>query len=397
MRSFYTTSCLIIQITVIVFLVPFQSKAEHINADPYSIVFIIDNSGSNSGTSGTDPSGQRFIVTKELLDYIYQKAPETKVGLVLFGSRLWFYHPDNATLFVSVPKDQYHDGNGCYMQPLDLNEKYSGTAAGFGGGTISYDTTGLDILKMYLETEPGPMGGEETKYTPTHKVNYPFVAHDHRLTNITRAFDAANQAYLHQTPQLEKSRHVTIFFSDGLATLESTSPEYPYLNDYVKGENTPSTFTVFYNSSTSDLAKLEQMTENIKNNGYSEKNAEITDLISLSNWETVKEKLKELFDGLNTGISSPFQSKSNGIQILTKWVSPNEVRITSPENSLRVDIFTMHGRKIQSLYTNGQTGNGSQVTWDTHDSNNHEIPSGTYYLAVRSGEDRVYRPLVVVR
>jgi len=79
---------------------------EQTEPDPCSIVFIIDNSASNIGSSGSDTQGQRFDAVRSLVDYIYQKAPETRIGLQIFGSRLWFYGPDNRNLFVSVPADQ---------------------------------------------------------------------------------------------------------------------------------------------------------------------------------------------------------------------------------------------------------------------------------------------------
>jgi len=294
---------------------------EQTEPDPCSIVFIIDNSASNNGSDGTDPNGKRYEAVRDLITYINQKAPETKVGLVIFGSRLWFYGPDNRSLFVSVPKDQYHDGDGCFIPPLDLKKMYSGTAAGFPGGTISYNKTGYEVLQMYLQTKPDPHGGVTAAYEPNHHVNYPFESQGGRLTNITRAFDAANQAHLHQTPQLAKKRHFNIFFSDGLATCNTTSPEYPYLNDYVNGTNTPTTFTIYYNSSSSDLQKLQQMTENIKTNGYSESNPEFTDIINLTNWESIKQTLIELFNKILTTTSTTPISISVNASTSNDWDS----------------------------------------------------------------------------
>ncbi len=110
--------------------------------DPLSIEFIIDNSASNTSTP-TDYNGDRFKITAELIDYIYTKAPESKIGLVFFGSRLWFYKPDNQNLFQSVPTDQYDNGNGCYIPPLDLDKMYSGSVSGFHNGVTSFNKKAL--------------------------------------------------------------------------------------------------------------------------------------------------------------------------------------------------------------------------------------------------------------
>ncbi len=122
----YTVLHIIILFSIIISLVTFQPSAENLQDEPYSIVFIIDNSSSN--TTGNDESGERFKATVDLIDYIYQNAPETKVGLVIFASRMWFYGPDNRDLSVSVPRDQFHNGDGCYIPPLGLNEVDSGYA-----------------------------------------------------------------------------------------------------------------------------------------------------------------------------------------------------------------------------------------------------------------------------
>jgi len=251
---------------------------------------------------------------------------------------------------------------------------------------------------MYLSTTDGDTDVVPL-YTPTHTTSsITEIAHSYGLTNITRAFDAANQAHLHQTPQLESSSHVNIFFSDGIAGVNSFSPECPHVNDYIKGENTPSTFTVYYGSDQSAIVKLQQMTENIKNNSYSENNPEITDIISMNDWKSIKIRLHELFDGLSTDNAlPPLNTKKDDIQIQVKGISPHEIHILSASGSLRVDIYTIHGRKIESLNAAAVSGAYTKVLWDTRKSCNGRIPSGRYFLDIRSREERLTRSFVVIQ
>lgn len=273
--------------------------------DPCSIMFIIDNSASNT-TDKTDYYGERFQATIELIEDIYEKAPETKVGLVLFGSRLWFYQPDNPDLFQSIPEDQFHQGNGACIPPLELDKIYEGNAKGFRTGGGEYKKKGVELLKMYLETymETGMNGGTQTNYTPTHRANYPFVSHNSQLTNITIAFDAARHAHQNQNPTLNNNRHFNIFFSDGLAALGTVNPDYARMRDYIKGTDAAPTFTVFYKSKSDDLAALQEMTTNIQNNGYSPLNSKkITTILNLNNWADIKGKTKDLFNKILTSTS----------------------------------------------------------------------------------------------
>jgi hypothetical protein len=286
--------------------------------DPCSIIFIIDNSASNV-QDGTDPTGERFKATVQLLDYIYTKAPETRVGLVLFGSRLWFYKPDNTSLFQSVPEDQFHEGNGCYIPPLDLDKIYTASSLkGFRTGTTSYNCKGLDVLKLYLGTNAS---GSATNYFPTHHVNYPFISQGEQLTHITIAFDGAKLAHLSQTPPLQKNRHFNIFFSDGGAGVGDIHPDLARVNDYVKGKDVPTTFTFYYNPmNQSDLAKLQQMTTNIKNNGYSTNNVKLTNIWNLSNWQTIQQTLvNDVFNKILTSTVGTPINLTIGTTISTLW------------------------------------------------------------------------------
>lgn len=244
--------------------------------DPCSIMFIIDVSQTNGET---DPNAIRFSVVRQVLDTIYKKAPETKVGLALFGNHLWFYKPDDP-LFTSLSGT-----NDCYIHPLGLDSMYSGVysqASSNMGGVKSrtpYQKKGIDVLKMYLETRENwstVWPGLIPKYWPTQTIsgvnNDPYWG---QMTNINIAFDGGKDA-LSKCPH-PKHRQFIIFFSDGKAT-------WPQVNttEYVSGTNVPTTFTIFYNADQTDLQLLQQMNNNIKNNNYSVSNAKFTNIWQLS-------------------------------------------------------------------------------------------------------------------
>lgn len=397
MKSLHLKASFLFISLLIIPLITVQSLAQSAKDSQYSFMFIIDNSASNS-TDKTDSDGQRFKVTKELFDYIYEQNPDSKIGMVIFGSRLWFYGPDNESLFVSVPEDQYDEGDGCYIPPLDLNASYTGTAHGFDYNSIDYTLSGLELLKMYLDTVHKTMMGEievNLKYTPTHNPHFLLKKHSGRLTNITRAFGAANQAHFYQTPGIDKSKHINIFFSDGNAIVETDSPDKAFESDYIQGINTPSTITFFYNPSSNDLAKLNQMTENIKNNGYSESNSEITDIIALNDWNIVKERISKLFD--DQTVAQIGTTDKNSVKTVVSYnvLTSGEISIESSKRNLNIEIYNIHGRKIRSLNSCTNSQDGSKIILDTKNNHNEKVASGRYLFKVKSGNNHFCKTLPI--
>ncbi len=217
---------------------------------PASIMLILDVSSSNQST---DNNGERFILLNWFLDSVYAVEPQTMIGLMIFASDLWFYPADDP-LFNGMA-----DSGGGYIPLLNADSIYTGVYTLFdypGTSSITktpYSKKGIDVLKMYLETKIVNAWGIQPKYWPTKSVP--------QLTNITIPFEAAKQA-LNHSPH-EKERHFIVFLSDGGGTDQG----------YIEGKDVPTTFTVFYNpQNPTDLQELQQMTENIKSNGYSTTN-----------------------------------------------------------------------------------------------------------------------------
>jgi hypothetical protein len=61
-------------------------------ATPPTVIFVIDHSGSMTGTgyAERDRWGSRYTVTRALLDTLYKTFPRAQVGLVVFREFLWY-------------------------------------------------------------------------------------------------------------------------------------------------------------------------------------------------------------------------------------------------------------------------------------------------------------------
>ncbi|HEX2957739.1 MAG TPA: hypothetical protein VHO70_12970, partial [Chitinispirillaceae bacterium] len=89
-------------------------------------------------------------------------------------------------------------------------------------------------------------------------------------TDISLAFDAARKAF--QKAKYPRSRQYIIFLSDGEpqnVDLERRS----FINNFKAGTNLPATFTAYWVNNSQPIPKqILEMTDNIKNNGYSSSN-----------------------------------------------------------------------------------------------------------------------------
>ncbi len=217
--------------------------------EPASIFFIIDNSVS---MLQTDPGGSRFTVVHDLIDSIYQRSPNSEVGISVFSGVMKFKEEDDA-IFESV-----HNYLGCYIPLLKLNKDYNGR-------------TGYEILKFYMETNNGQMIYQGDVFSGTH---------------INAGFEAAKKAM--SVALYPKDYQFVIFFSDGEANVNNLLVPTNY---YVQGENVPTTFTVYFGESA--FQNLQTMTNNIKSNGYSSSN-HLSNLWSIeTDYETLMKLLME--------------------------------------------------------------------------------------------------------
>lgn len=218
-----------------------------------SVFFIIDNSGSMGAltSAALDTGGSRFIVTHDFIDTIKATFDSlSEVGIAVFANYLWF-NPVDHQLFKKCPG---YD-TGAYIPLLELNMSYPPNGA-----------TGFDILRFYLDTTVKTQGSNsyiDLKYTPTQ----PFpVGTLNQSTCINAGFDAARDAFA--ASKIPKNCQCIIFLSDGDANI----PQDSTIFDYVKGDNVPTTFTIYFTKSNMPPQNLVNMTNNIKANGYSSMN-----------------------------------------------------------------------------------------------------------------------------
>jgi hypothetical protein len=230
------------------------------NSPPPSIMFIIDNSGSMSSDKepgGNDPDEARFRVVKQLLDTIANASPNAEVGLSIFSRRLQFDHRDNPFFQVAFPNDtSQHDS---YVPLTQLSKKFPN------------GKSGLDTLQALL----GFTGHGNLTYAtklPNSRPNATTAADNVRDgTDITMGFEAAIQAM--KTAKAAKGDQYFIFLSDGEPSSLDT-PRKGLENEFQKGTNTPTTFTIFFKATANPQApqSIVNMTNNIKANNYSATN-----------------------------------------------------------------------------------------------------------------------------
>jgi hypothetical protein len=230
---------------------PDTSSSDSNNAA--SIMFVIDNSGSMKGPTGSDPNGSRFTVTRALLDTILKNQPHAEVGLIVFREHLFF---DTTTsqyytkYFSPLSPVLDSEPDQAYLPFLGLNQAYGGKA-------------GIDIIKDILVTDST---GGDLAYQPNYRNIRPLVGAGE--TNINGAFEAVKQAFAKS--KNPKSRQFVIFLSDGTpagTAQAGLAPTY-----FEGGVNIPTTYTVFFTANGAAPPSLTTMTNNIKANGYSATN-----------------------------------------------------------------------------------------------------------------------------
>jgi hypothetical protein len=236
-------------------------------AAPPSIMFVIDHSTSMSGMGGstqpTDATGSRFTVSKALIDTIFKKVPKAEIGLVVFRNAL-FFDTINEPNAVTLPGDYIHPYgiiSQAYIPLLQLDSAYVN------------GEKGADILKRLLTTHDTLIEKTGTDLQTTD-LNYKPTFETESGTNINTGFDAAKLAML--KARNPKKNQFIIFLSDGEPSPNTTDSMYhggKAPNEFQKGTDVPTTFTVYFVSGRGTVpASIVTMTENIAANNYSESN-----------------------------------------------------------------------------------------------------------------------------
>ncbi|MBD3392315.1 MAG: hypothetical protein GF418_09625, partial [Chitinivibrionales bacterium] len=326
---------------------------------PPSIVFVIDHSGSMTGTGNgnNDPLGARFTVVLDLLDTISTTHPDAEVGIVVFREHLYFDTASNdyfADYFKALPVVRDGEPRQAYVQLLQLNQNYKGR-------------TGKEVIEDILTVRADSVrqGDPDTLHRYVD-LEYEPGFNNVQSTNINVALEAAKLAL--QEAQYPKEKRFVIFFSDGYPVPDNIdhAGKEPY--DFVNGTSMPTTFTVFFNATPEDssvfkLARVVEMTENIRNNGYSSSNPNSEVWTLQASHDALFDLLREEVLGI---LISPQTIVSTGVP--TKMVINSESYKSQTGNSfvfsqrfgLNADL-TAFSMNIDYRYTN-------QVTQQTRDT-----------------------------
>jgi len=247
------------------------------SATPPAVMLVIDHSGS---MQEEDRNGSRFRVALDILNEIYRVVPDAQVGVTVFGGALVLDHTWDPNI---VPFARAHpaDGGGSglpnqgYMPLLQLNGRAS--RGGYIAGTG--DTTGIAVLRRMFNVSSGANPTGTLRNAANQTVN------TLSGTNITIALQSAVEAFSQTT--IDRKDQYIIFLSDGVSSLSNlrncgnaaAADRSPYCDmqfDYVTGANVPTTYTVFLaddRQATPPVPdELQDFTDNVKNNRYSENN-----------------------------------------------------------------------------------------------------------------------------
>ncbi|GBU21877.1 hypothetical protein R80B4_01779 [Fibrobacteres bacterium R8-0-B4] len=302
---------------------------------PPAVMFIIDHSTSMGGNTGNDANGNRFRVTKALIDSIYNVYPKAEVGVVIFANGLVFKSERDSNL---VDFSGLLDDSGgvktsqAYLPLMQLDQPAKkGGSAPF---TNAADPKSIDVLRgmFTVSANRDSITGGPAEISGT---------------DITIAFEAALEAF--EKTKKPKENQYIIFLSDGLpiqpntgggyavnpsqrcnvfsadgipgkGTQQPLNPRCEYLLDFEKGvingKTFPTTYTIYLqNTGNTVPTSIATMTDNVKNNGYSETNQKSAAKAFQSNFNTLLTYMME-------EIVTPMLTRSSGL--------PNKIVISSP-------------------------------------------------------------------
>jgi len=316
--------------------------------DPPAVMFIIDHSTSmDQNNINNDANGNRYRVTKALIDSIYNVYPSAQVGVIIFANGLVFKADRDANLVKFegvINTNAPAAGNAQSYMPLLQLDKPAKT----GGSNPFYkDTTtapyAIDVYRAMFyvpesETAKSSIsGGPDTQ----------------RGTDISIAFEAALEAF-NLTTRKPENQYI-IFLSDGvpglidsrdsvgcpdtLGTASLYNPRCARLNDFSKNTTgVPTTYTVFLQRQSSDTATpppiIQDMTKNIQENDYSSNNPSSAAWALTSDYSKL---LKLMMDNIVT----PMLSKSSGN---AKTITISSAGVKDSTGTISNGEFNFHRR-----------------------------------------------------
>jgi hypothetical protein len=313
-------------------------------AKPADIVFIIDNSGSmsDSNNGGNDANEARFKQTVIMLDSLYKSSPKSKVAITSFSRRLQFDDRDPHLLAPAFPGTADHDA---YVPLTQLD-------APVGGGL------GIDTLKAMLKHNDRTGSLTYGSTFPATRANanpgIRGVTDLRNGTDITLGFQSALQAL--KTSTASKENQFFIFISDGEPGSVDDS-RAGVINDFKAGVGVPTTFTIFFGRQTSaGYTATNEMTNNIKANGYSKTNPQS------AIWSiTDASKLQGILESLSGIVNVPAPTSAlnatitKGTQVLTSTGVQDSNFLFQKRLALDADLTTFTFDVVYSYTEAGVT------------------------------------------
>ena len=344
--------------------------------DPPAVMFIIDHSTSMDQNDNNDNLGNRFRVTKALIDSIYAVYPDAEVGVVIFANGLVFKGSRDANLVVFQGiknPSAYAGADQAYMPLLQLDQP-----AKVGGDTAFATTPGAKVIDIYRNMF-------DTRNAKAVINNGPNTVSG---TDISIAFEAAVEAFT-KTSKPKNNQYI-IFLSDGEPGINVTgnagcsngvntannNPRCPLLNNFstVDGtKNVPTTYTVFLlrqNPVTPPLIRT--MTTNIKANGYSSNNERSNAWALTANYGPL---LTMMMDSIVTPMLSKSSGSAKNIVIKTPGMKDSTGNISNGDFvfSRRLPIDTSDVMRVDmqlryDVVVDSTTASGEHTTHTVKDS-----------------------------
>jgi hypothetical protein len=345
-----------------------------------AVMFVIDHSSSMTSqvappNGSNDVNGNRFRVTRALIDSIYKAYPAAEVGVVVFSGGLVFDANRDANLkrFEGQinPSTLFPGADQSYMPLLTLNQPAK--TGGSNPFSNAADPTGYQVLRsMFTVTgNTGALAGRT----------------EMSGTDISIAFEAALDAF--KSTAKAKEKQYIIFLSDGEPGINGESgananlnctgtnanannPRCALMNEFTRAVNTPTTYTVFLQASNPATPPLiATMTENVKVNGYSKNNENSNAWALASNFDAL---LKLMMDEIITPMLSKTEGGAKSITIST----PTHADTTGALNGsftfgrqLPMDTTAITTVKMGIKYDvqrDSVNAAGEDISWTVYDS-----------------------------
>lgn len=365
-----------------------QDSSLNMGAPP-AVMFIIDHSTSmDKNNVNNDANGNRFRVTKALIDSIYAVYPSAEVGVTVFANGLVFNSDRDANLVVYQGTKNSKAPAGdkqSYMPLLQLDRPASrnGDNPFYTGANPTPNA--IDVYRSMF-TVPANVNQKSSITGDTGTVSG---------TDISIAFEAALEAFSHTSKP--KENQYIIFLSDGAPGLRTTAaagqrdsvgcpdtlgtpslynPRCALLNNFSTETGTvgvPTTYTVFLQRvSPATPPIIATMTANIQNNGYSTNNPNSHAWALTSDYGAL---LRLMMEEIVTPMLSRSSGHPNNIVISSSGARDSTGSIADGEfifsRRLPVDtaaIMAVNMRLRYDVQIDSTTTSGRDTVYIIHDS-----------------------------